>query len=363
VNLLNDGAKDWLCTFGGRPQAGGTTPEVQCYDPVANSAIVLTTLPAAYGSYLPGAQVVLDNIVYVFGGFDPNATPYMTDVTFQYDIIGNAWYEVGTLNTARSYIMAAVVDGKIYAFGGDTFDGTNLYATTIAEAYDPNVGTWSDVAVDDLPTASGEGRAFGFDSTSMYEFAGQIILAGGGQWPGETADVILYDVATDSYDPSFPDLIDARRNHAGVFVPGFSRADGVPGMWVFGGRQGGDAPPYMPAEYFDVGYGGEEPTMHVGGIEGFFSVDYMGRPILRMFALAEDEAAMPLSDVLVDASMWVPDGGPFERSRYTKPSGYARFHWGSTASGTWTICVDDLTLAGYEYVPGDNVVTCEDWYY
>jgi hypothetical protein len=108
---------------------------------------------------------------------------------------------------------------------------------------------------------------------------------------------------------------------------------------------------------------GGEQTMHVGGIEGFFSLDFMGRPVLRMFVLAEDQDAMPLQDVMVDASMWVPDGGPFERARYTKPSGYARFHWGSTASGTWTICVDDLTLEGYVYNPDDNVVTCQDWSY
>jgi hypothetical protein len=104
-------------------------------------------------------------------------------------------------------------------------------------------------------------------------------------------------------------------------------------------------------------------TMHVGGIEGYFSLDYLGRPVLRSHVLVEDAGSSPLADVLVDASIWVPDGGPFERSRYTKPSGNARFHWGSTASGTWTLCVDDLTLDGYEYVPGDNVITCEDWQY
>jgi hypothetical protein len=110
---------------------------------------------------------------------------------------------------------------------------------------------------------------------------------------------------------------------------------------------------------------GEPPeyTMHVGGIDGFFTLDYLGRPVLRMHVVVEDQDALPLSHVAVDASMWVPDGGPFERTRITKPSGAARFHWGSNASGTWTLCVDDLTLDGYIYVPDDNVVTCMDWYY
>lgn len=105
------------------------------------------------------------------------------------------------------------------------------------------------------------------------------------------------------------------------------------------------------------------PTMHVGGMEGYFGLDYMGRPVLRIHVYVEDELMAPLSDVAVDASVWVPDSGPHMRTRYTKPSGNARFHWGSLASGTWTLCVDDLTLDGYQYNPDDNVVTCMDWYH
>ena len=108
--------------------------------------------------------------------------------------------------------------------------------------------------------------------------------------------------------------------------------------------------------------GGASPTMHVGGMQGFFTLDYLGRSVLRIHVYVEDDGLEPLSDVLVDASIWVPDGGPVQRSRYTKPSGNARFHWGSRTNGTWTLCVDDLTLDGYLYVPDDNVVTCMDWY-
>jgi hypothetical protein len=107
----------------------------------------------------------------------------------------------------------------------------------------------------------------------------------------------------------------------------------------------------------------EGNSMHVHDIVGYVSLDYMGWPVLRIHAMAADKTGSPLSDVLVDALFWVPDGGPFERSRYTKPSGYSRFHWGSTATGAWTLCVDNLTLAGWIYDPSQNVVTCMDWYY
>lgn len=253
INLVNDGTKDLLCTFGGRPAGGGTTTEVQCYDPSANTAVVVSHLPTGYGTYLPGAQVVVDNVVYLFGGFDPNASPAMTAVTYAYDPVANSFAQLGDLSLARSYIMAAAVDGKVYAFGGDTFDGVDLIATTRAEVLDPAAGTWNQAAVADLPVASGEGRAFGFDTKVGSQ--GHVVLAGGGQWPDETAEALVYHVASDSYDTGFPDLIYMRRNHAGVFIPKCSSdaSAGLPGMWVLGGSAGeNDFGPYQPAEFFPV---------------------------------------------------------------------------------------------------------------
>jgi hypothetical protein len=109
--------------------------------------------------------------------------------------------------------------------------------------------------------------------------------------------------------------------------------------------------------------GGGEDTIHVEAIDGYFSMDYMGRPILRSYVYVADDEGSMMPFVMVDAAIWVPDGGPHYRSRFTKYSGAARFHWGSWTYGDWELCVDDLTLAGYTYEPGDNVLTCQDWYY
>jgi uncharacterized repeat protein (TIGR01451 family) len=263
INLVNNGADDLLCTFGGRDAAGGSTLNVQCYDPNANTASVVTNLPTAWTGYGPYTQVVLDNMVYIFGGFNSLAAPYMTARTDRYDPVSNSFTQMGDLSLARSYLMAAAVDGKIYAFGGDTFDGASLVAVTTAEVFDPAVGTWDDAAVDDLPAASGEGRAYGFDTTSGYLQAGKVILAGGGQWPAETRDALAYDVATDTYDTTFADLNVSRRDQAGFFIPGDPGA-----MWVFGGRSsdagyGGDSPPYAPPEYFEVSSGIAQPDIQV----------------------------------------------------------------------------------------------------
>jgi hypothetical protein len=196
---------------------------------------------------------------YVFGGFNSLTPPYNHAFTYKYDPVANNFTEVGDLNLARAYIDVAVVDGLIYGFGGDTYDGSNLYATTKTEVFNPALGTWNDAAVAELPNPSGEGRAYGFDSSSVYELAGQIVIAGGGQWPDEWNEVELYDIASNSYEYSFPDLNVARRNQASFFAPGNPGA-----MWVFGGRTGGvDTPPFAPPEYYEVAFVGEPDMIYL----------------------------------------------------------------------------------------------------
>lgn len=243
---LNDGNADLLCTFGGRNASGTMIQTVQCYNPVANSVVTKADLPSAFSNYLPGGVAVVNNKAYIFGGFRPNASPYSINVTYEYDPIADSYIAKGNLALGRGYIDMAVVDGKIYAFGGDIYDGTNLVAQTKTEVFNPVTGTWDDMAVAELPTASGEGRAYGFEADSGYEFASKIVIAGGGQWPNESYEIFVYDIASNTYDYSLPDLNVARRNHAGFFVPGDSGA-----MWVFGGRTGGvETPPYAPPEYY-----------------------------------------------------------------------------------------------------------------
>ncbi len=206
IALLNDGTADLLCTFGGRDSAGAQTLAVQCYNPVANTATNKGNLPAAFTGFAPGGVEAANNKAYIFGGFRNTSAPYHMTATYEYDPVANTFTAKGNLALGRGYIITAVVDGKVYAFGGDVFDGTNLNAQTIAEVFDPAAGTWNDAAVADLPAASGEGRGFGFDTGSGYVYEKRVILAGGGLWPSNSLEVTSYDVATNSYDTSFPDL-------------------------------------------------------------------------------------------------------------------------------------------------------------
>jgi hypothetical protein len=99
-------------------------------------------------------------------------------------------------------------------------------------------------AVLDLPTQY-EGQAYGFDSDFNIELvAGKVVFAGGGQWPGESPMSGPMMLPPTPMTPPSPTCNIPRRNHGGVFVPLDSAdpADGLPGLWVFGGRSGSDAP-------------------------------------------------------------------------------------------------------------------------
>lgn len=254
IALLTDGIGDEVMViFGSRPAAGGVTNVVQGYKPVSNTTVDYTATDPYPISTSPGGVVVYDNIAYTLGGFDAvavTANTYLFDITA---VPGSRFTAGPPLNQARAYIGTAVVDGYIYAVGGDDYDGSSLIALTTAERLDPtNPVAWDDAGVADMPLACDEMPAFGFDSTSSYDLAGSVVTAGCGQWSSELPDSLLYDVATDTWDQTFPPLNDVRRNHAGVFIPVGPSINGLPGIWVWGGRQGSDTTILNTVEHYTV---------------------------------------------------------------------------------------------------------------
>jgi hypothetical protein len=83
--------------------------------------------------------------------------------------------------------------------------------------------------------------------------AGKIVSACG-WWADENNHVLVYDTALDFWD-QFPYLNDDRRDEAGEFVPaaaGQVTENGLPGMWVWGGRKDLDTNVLTTSEYYDV---------------------------------------------------------------------------------------------------------------
>ena len=105
----------------------------------------------------------------------------------EYDPATDTWTRKADMPTPRLHLTSAVVDGKIYVFGGSPEWAVPLAAT---EAYDPATDTWTKLA--DMPTPR----------TGIWAAAlnGKIYVVGGIAWENEAlATVEEYDPATDSW--------------------------------------------------------------------------------------------------------------------------------------------------------------------
>jgi hypothetical protein len=265
VCLLEDdynlpGGDTWgLYIFAGRLASNVNTNAVQVYYPRSNTVRTVTSDPfpglISGNTYSAQASVVYDNKAYVFGGF--YATSYLTTPqTWVFDPLapsGTMWTQLSDLPWSRGYIAGAVVDSMVYAIGGDTavFGSPGaLYATVDCAVLNGNDPGSSWVPIASLPQITDETRAFGFNHDSPYDFPGQIVTAGQGQWQYETPVCYRYDADANTWN-TFPNLILGRRNHAGAFIPGDQNSGGIPGMWIWGGRAGADTAIFT-TEYYPM---------------------------------------------------------------------------------------------------------------
>jgi hypothetical protein len=253
---LANGDTFGLYIVGGRYDGDNYSDSVQVYYPISNTAEMLTTdaFPGRSGDSITVAQsaIVYDNIMYVMGGFSQTGNATTAEV-WCFDPLataGSRWSQLADMPLARAYPIVATVDSFLFACGGDSWvPQGSLYAKDQVFWLNLNdtAGGWTTVAP--MPGINGESRGFGFDTDSPGDFAGEIIIAGRGVWSSESAHCYIYNVASDSWD-SFPSLAQRRRNHAGVYIPAEAGGTGVPGIWVFGGRQDLDTLCLQVSEYY-----------------------------------------------------------------------------------------------------------------
>ena len=209
------------------------TPVVRVYDPVADS---VTTLPSdawpASPARAPGGWAVVNNKLYVFGGFSSIGPGGVFTDTWRFDPLaptGQKWSQLpsANLNLGRGYIAGVALDGFIYAVGGDIWDPTSRQLVPVdnVERLDPSQAnpTWTTVAA--LPTARGDLGAWAYDTGSPYEIEGRIAVAGG-VYPTPDNQGYLYDPGANSW-AVFPNLVHATRNYATAQLDGY--------LYAFGG--------------------------------------------------------------------------------------------------------------------------------
>jgi N-acetylneuraminic acid mutarotase len=91
----------------------------------------------------------------------------------EYDPASNRWQTRNPLPTPRSGIAAAILDSKIFVFGGEAPSGTFHQV----EAYDPQSDSWSTYAP--MPTAR-----HGLGAVTLGE---RLYVVSGGPTPGGSA--------------------------------------------------------------------------------------------------------------------------------------------------------------------------------
>lgn len=141
VYVISGFTKDFVGCSGGA--ANCMTNATQVYNPSTNGWSTAAPIPTRRDR---AGVVAFGTKIYVIGGYQITGTPPTTtspalNVVEVYDTVTNSWTTLAPMPTAREGLLASVVEGKIYAIGGDTVPGTS--ATGIVEAYDPTNNAWT----------------------------------------------------------------------------------------------------------------------------------------------------------------------------------------------------------------------------
>jgi N-acetylneuraminic acid mutarotase len=163
---------------------GAVVAEVWKYDVTSDTWTAGPPLPEPRAS---GGLAIVGRELHYFGGYKADRDTTAGDHWSLSLDEGKAWQREANLPDPRGHVSAAVLDGNIYALGGD--HGTQIDVKS-CHRFDPGVKQWSEIA--SLP----DGRSHFESSTIVYK--GRILIVGGrcnsSQPPrGVVGDLLEYD--------------------------------------------------------------------------------------------------------------------------------------------------------------------------
>lgn len=173
-----------------------------------------------------GATAVVDGRLYAFGGFGAGAGLPAQSRVDVYDPESNVWTERAPMPRAVTHVQAAVVGTRVFLGGG--FEGpSGGPPIAIVQVYDSAADVWSTTAVPPLPAARASGG---------FVARGRFVHALGGLTPGRCVDTTDHFVL-DTQNPGAGWITAAplpeSRNH-------FQAVEWNGRLYVTGGQRGHD---------------------------------------------------------------------------------------------------------------------------
>lgn len=171
--------------------AGGeASKKFYAYDPNANTWATLADLPFAEAEHQSCGFRAVGNKLYFIGGYNSGTSAIVGNV-YEYDTEGaDAWVEKTAMPTPREDFGTAVLDGKIYCFGG--IKAPNPTPTNVLEIYDPATDTW-DTTKASMPAVKALGDFGAACNGKIYAVSGTNTMTG---YPTLTPVTTVYE-----YDP------------------------------------------------------------------------------------------------------------------------------------------------------------------
>lgn len=161
---------------------------VEVYDPVKDKFTKKADMPTARFAL---STSVVKGKIYAIGGGDDNKAHSVVE---EYNPATDKWTKKANMPTPRWLLSTSVVNGRIYAIGGCSIVNAAGPALSTVEVYDPVTDKWTKKA--DMPTAR-MGLSSGVVDGKVYAIGGQ--PAAIWVWWNALSTVEVYDPATDKW--------------------------------------------------------------------------------------------------------------------------------------------------------------------
>ena len=207
-------------------------PAVEVYDPATDTWIQKADMPVPRS----GSTCVVDGKIYRIGG--SNEKQWRSEIVDVYDPATDTWAKAKSMNHARSAAAVSVINGKIYAMGGNGWpqipNHPGPFLSSI-EVYDPKTNRWTEKT--EMPAPKSGHTASVID--------GKIYVIGGG-FRGNgpymyLSTVEVYDPETDRWTQE-PDMPVGKSGHEAAVING--------NIYIFGGSTAGVWAPLTDVEVY-----------------------------------------------------------------------------------------------------------------